>query len=152
MTWKTIKNYFVEIIPIASLSIVERGNIFIHSTQINKRCISLPVKATLINSFGVNLFLYRGQHDNHYTTESVLLDEMNPYCRLSYLEICSESLNHVLCHFQQSNIPRSSLGIDRWIRNSSDSNAFRSISQQEQHDDVISGAGTARLSDVHTGC
>jgi hypothetical protein len=50
--------------------------------------------------------------------------------------------------FQQSNIPRSSLGIDRWIRNSSDSNAFRSTSQQEQHDDVISGAGTARLSDV----
>jgi hypothetical protein len=45
-----------------------------------------------------------------------------------------------------------SLGIDRRIRISSDSNAFRSISQQEQHDDVISGAGTARLSDVHTGC
>jgi hypothetical protein len=75
---------------------------------------------------------------------------MNPYCRLFYLEICSESVNRVWCHFQQSNIPRSSLGIDRWIRNSSDSNAFRSISQQEQHDDVISGAGTARLSDVHT--
>jgi hypothetical protein len=41
---------------------------------------------------------------------------MNPYCRLIHLEICSESLNLVWCHFQQSNIQRSSLGIDRWIR------------------------------------
>ena len=43
-----------------------------------------------------------------------------------YFEIFFEILNHVWWHFQLSNILWLSLGIDRWIRNSSDSNACKS--------------------------
>ena len=44
------------------------------------------------------------------------------------------SIKYIWWHFQLCNIPWLSLGIDWWIRNSSDSNDCISISQQEQHD------------------
>ena len=49
------------------------------------------------------------------------------------------SIKHIWWHFQLYNIPWLSLGINWWIRNSSDYNA-------------TSGAGTAYPSENHTGC
>jgi hypothetical protein len=117
------------------LTLFTQNNVIYIRVLYDQQNIKQKTKEWALLTPGVNF----GRVSSSCSTSGIRVTGI-PYSSINYQRyIQKASIKHIWWHFQLYNIPWLSLGINWWIRNSSDYNA-------------TSGAGTAYPSENHTGC